>query len=251
MALMSGKSGTLTPRDQDILETIFLCRYLSTKEIATLFFTSFSRARARLPELAKKGYIKGRTMYVRDPTWEDRAARETVWHLEKAGFTSVSESLGFEEAYVSKPLLPKQARHYVRAAEVYVAARDGLDDELGSYPQWEWHHEKRAFYAGEYEDELYEHNPDAHILFRDHVYIIERQTAESKVGPKAIYEKVRGHKLYAEVRLRKPAEVLFACDDPNVAHQAERAGEQYGIRVVGGDVQAIADYLYSSAVRLS
>lgn len=251
MTAMSGKSGTLTPRDQDILETIFFCRYLSTGEIATLFFTSSSRARARLPELARKGYIEGRTMYVRDPTWDDRAARETVWHLKKAGFDSVAESLGIEEPYVPKPLLPKQARHYVRTNELYVAARGGLDEELGPYPEWEWLHEKRAGYAGEYENAPYLHKPDAHVLFRGHVFIIERQTAESKVGPKKVYKKVEDHKRYAEIRLGKPAEVLFACDDSEVARQAERAGEQYGIRVVGGDVQIIANYLYSSAVRLS
>jgi hypothetical protein len=33
--------------------------------------------------------------------------------------------------------------------------------------------------------------------------------------------------------------------------QAKRAGEQYGIEVVGHDVAGIADYLYNAALRLS
>ena len=251
MTLASGKAGTLTPRDQDILETIFFCRYLSTREIAALFFTSTARARARLPELRKKGYVEGRTMYVRDPTWEDHAARETVWHLKKAGFDSVVETLGLEEAYVPKPLLPRQARHYVLTNELYVTARPGLDAELGPYPEWEWRHEKRVVYAGEYENVPYVHKPDAHVVFRGHTFIVERQTAESKIGPKAIEKKVIDHKRYADLRLKMPTEVLFACDDPAVAQRAERVGKQHGLRVVGGDVASIADYLYTSAVRLS
>jgi hypothetical protein len=251
MTLMSGKAGTITPRDQDILETLFFCRYLSTKEIAALFFTSTGRARARLPELEEKGYVQGRTMYVRDPSWDDRAARETVWHLKKAGFDSVVETLDLEEAYVPKQLLPKQARHYVLTNEVYVAAKADLDAELGPYPGWEWRHEKRVHYSGEYENVPYAHKPDAHVLFRGHTFIIERQTAASKVGPKAIEKKVIDHKRYVELRLETPAEVLFACDDPVVAQAAERIGDRHGLRVTGGDVGRIANYLYTSAVRLS
>ncbi len=251
MAPRPGRRGTITQRDQKILETLFFCRYLSTKQIAALFFGSVGRARARLIELDDKQYITRRTMYVRDPTWETRSAPEAVWHLTKGGFDAVVQSLELDEDYTPNQLLPKWARHYVLANEVYVAARDGLDDELHPYPEWEWRHEKRALYEGEYQNEKYKHNPDAHVVFRDHTFIVERQTAESKVGPKAIYKKVADHKLYARLRLGGPAEVLFACDDLRVARQAERAGEEYGMRVIGGDVARIADYLYTSAVRLS
>ncbi len=251
MALKTGRGGTITRRDQKIFEALFFCRYLSTKQIAALFFGSAGRARARLSELYDKGYVTPRSMYVRDPSWEVRAAPQSVWHLTREGFGSVVENLGLDEDYTPKQLLPERARHYVLANEVYVAARDGLDDELDPYPEWEWRHEKRALYEGEYENVGYVHNPDAHVVFRGHTFIVERQTAESKVGPKAIYKKVADHRLYANLRLGGSAEVLFACDDPNVARQAERAGEEYGIRVIGGDVARVADYLYTSAVRLS
>jgi hypothetical protein len=111
----------------------------------------------------------------------------------------------------------------------------------------------RVLYAGEYENVPYQHKPDAHVLFCGHVFIVERQTAESKVGPAKIYEKVEGHKRYVELRLHKPAEVLFAFDgdDSPMIDTARRAGEQYGIEVVGRDVTGIADYLYNAALRLS
>jgi hypothetical protein len=254
MALATGRSGTITARDKEILMALFFCRYLSTKLLARLFFPSAGKARTRLAKLAKKGYIINRTMYIVEPkSWDERVSPQGVWHLTKAGFESVAETLGVEETYATRPLLPEHARHYVRAAEVYAATRDHLDALLGPYPEWEWRHEKRVFYAGEYENAPYLHKPDAHIIFRGHTFILERQTAESKIGPKKIYEKVADHKRYVELRLKAPAEVLFAFDedDSPVIGQAERAGEQYGIRVVGGDVARIADYLENSAARLS
>src|SRR5829696_412291 len=253
MALAVGKSGTITARDTEIFMALFLCRYLSTKQLTRLFFPSDGKARARLAKLAKKGYVRGRTMYVVEPkSWDERVSPQGVWHLSKAGFDSVAETLGVDETYATKPLLPAQARHYVRAAEVYAAAKGGLDDELGPYPEWEWGHEKRVLYAGEYENAPYLHKPDAHIVFRGNTFILERQTAESKIGPNKIYEKVRDHKRYVELKLKAPAEILFAFDSDKspMIPKAERAGEEYGIRVIAGDVKRVADYLENSAARL-
>lgn len=253
MAILTGRKGTITERDQRLLKAVFVCRYLSTRLVALLFFNSASRARTRLPELEKKGYLQKRSIYLVSPTRDHPGVRETVWHLTKAGFESVAETLGSEETFTPKQLLPEKARHYVRTTEVYVAARPGLDRELGPHPEWEWRHEKRAADAYEYADTPYVHQPDAHVLFRDHVFIIERQTAESRLGPKGIYKKVAAHRRYVEVVLKKPDEtqVLFACDDPAVAATAERAGRENGIYTVAGDVDRIAHHLYQSALRLS
>jgi hypothetical protein len=254
MTLAAGRTGTLTDRDKEIFLSLFFCRYMSTTQLADLFFPSPSKARSRLARLAKKGYVTNRTMYIVEPTsWENRASAQGVWHLTKPGFDSVAETLDLEESFTPKQLLPKQARHYVRAAEVYAAVKHRLDAELGDYPGWEWRHERRVLYAGEYENVPYQHKPDAHVLFCGHVFIVERQTAESKVGSAKIYEKVEDHKRYVKLKLRRPAEVLFAfdSDDSPMIDTARRAGEQYGIEVVGRDVAGIADYLYNAALRLS
>jgi len=253
VAILTGRKGTITERDGRLLEAVFLCRYLSTRQLARLFFNSTSRARTRLPELEKKGYLEKRSVYLIPPVKDHPGVRETVWHLTKGGFDSVAETLGSEETYTPKQLLPEKARHYVRTNEVYVAAKAYLDRELGPHPEWEWRHEKRAADAYEYADAPYVHQPDAHVLFRDHVFIVERQTAESRLAPKGVYKKVAAHKRYAEVVLKKPVEtqVLFACDDPAVAEVAERVGREYGIYTVGGDAGRIAHHLYQSALRLS
>lgn len=172
---------------------------------------------------------------------------------EGGGFDSVAETLGYDETYAPKQLLPEKARHYVRTNEVYVAARAALDRELGPHPEWEWRHEKRAADAYEYADAPYVHQPDAHILFRGNVFVVERQTAESRLGPKGVHRKIAAHKRYAKVVLKKLEEtqVLFACDSSTVAEVAERAGKEHGIYTLAGGVDRIARHLYQSALRLS
>ena len=85
------------------------------------------------------------------------------------------------------------------------------------------------------------------------MFIVERQTAESRLGPRGVYKKVAAHKRYAKVVLKKPeeTEVLFACDSSTVAEVAERAGKEHGIYTLAGSVDRIARHLYQSALRLS
>lgn len=253
MALLTGKSGTITDRDNLVLLSLFFCRYLTTRQLERLFFPSASKARDRLARLDKKGYVKNRSIYVEKPkSWDKRVSPQAAWYLTKPGFEAVAAMYGYDETYASKPLQDEGILHHILTNQVYVAAKDELDAELGPYPEWEWRHEKRVFYEGEYANVPYQHKPDAHIIFRGHTFILERQTDASKIGPRKVYDKVRDHKLYVELKLNAPAEVLWAfdSDDNHLIEAAERAGQQHGIRVVAGDVPAIADYLLNSAVRL-
>jgi hypothetical protein len=250
----TGRSATITPRDDAIMLALFLCRYLSTAELAILFFNSKSAARRRLAELVNKGYLEPRSLYATMPTWDRRGKRENVWHLTKQGFEMVAESLGLDdERYVPKQLGQEGAIHHVKTAEVYVAAKADLDEILGPYPAWSWEHEKRAQDSYRYSGRLMGHQPDAHVRFADHLFVVERQTRESRVGPKAIDDKVSSHATYARVRLDEPdkMDVLFACDDKRVAELAERAGKRYGVDVIAGSVEHVAYYLYQSALRLA
>ena len=201
----TGRSATITPRDDAIMLALFLCRYLSTAELAILFFNSKSAARRRLAELANKGYLEPRSLYATMPTWDRRGKCENVWHLTKQGFEMVAESLGLDdERYLPKQLGQEGAVHHVKTAEVYVAAKADLDEILGPYPAWSWEHEKRAQDSYRYSGRLMGHQPDAHVRFADHLFVVERQTRESRVGPKAIDDKVSSHATYARVRLDEP-----------------------------------------------
>ena len=250
----TGRRATITLRDDAIMLALFLCRYLSTAQLAILFFNSKSAARRRLAQLEDKGYIEPRNLYATMPTWDRRGKCENVWHLTKKGFETVAESLSLDdERYVPKQLGQEGAVHHVRTAEVYVAAKADLDEILGPYPAWSWEHEKRAQDSYRYSGRLMGHQPDAHVRFADHLFVVERQTRESRIGPKAIDDKVSSHATYARVRLDEPdrIDVLFACDDRRVAELAERAGKRYGVDVIAGGVEHVAYYLYQSALRLA
>ncbi len=56
--MKSGREGMLGPKDEGILHDLFVCRYLSTAQIATLHYRSCSRARTRFAQLKnKKGAV--------------------------------------------------------------------------------------------------------------------------------------------------------------------------------------------------
>src|SRR5829696_2194693 len=125
----TGRSATITPRDDAIMQTLFFCRYLSTAQLAALFFNSKSAARRRLADLVNKGYLEPRSLYATMPTWDRRGRCENVWHLTKQGFETAAESLGlYDERHVPKQLGQEGAVHHVKTAEVYVAAKADLDE---------------------------------------------------------------------------------------------------------------------------
>lgn len=258
MAIKTGRAGTITPRDGQILQALFFCRYLTTNQIALMFFNSAGRARTRLYQLADKRYIVGRILWTSVPTKDNPGKQECVWHLTKEAFDMYAHSLGLDSGpgaykYAHKQLNEKGTRHHVRTNEVYVVARADLEENVGDYPDWTWFHEKKAHDDYQSRGDEHKHQPDAHVCFFDHTFIIERQTKESKVKPKDIDDKVSGHALWAQKRTDHPdkVEVVFACDEERVAEAALAAGKRYGIYVVAGSVEAAADYLYQSALRLA
>jgi len=50
MVMKNGKAGMFGPKDHGILRNLFLCRYLTAVQIATLHYNSVERARTRLSQ---------------------------------------------------------------------------------------------------------------------------------------------------------------------------------------------------------
>ena len=258
MAIKTGREGMSTPRDGRIMLALFFCRYLTTNQIALMFFDKNATARRRLWQLKNKGYIVSRIITTVKPTDEAQGKTEAVWHLSKEAFEMYAYSLGLDEGpgaykYVPKQLDDKGTRHHVRTNELYVAAKADLEEYIGDYPDWAWIHEKKAHDAYDYQGRRHKHQPDAHVCFFGHTFIIERQTKESKVKPKDIDDKVRDHALWAQKRTDHPdkVEVIFATEDERIAEVALAAGKRYSIYVVAGTVDVAADYLYQCALRLA
>ncbi len=251
--VVGGRRDTVTFRDDLILVALYFCRYLSTTLISQMFFNSKSAARRRLAQLTQKGYIEARNLFFAMPERKNFGKCENVWHLKKKGFDTATESLGLrEEGYVSKQLGHVGALHHVQTAEVYVAARATLDENVGPYPAWEWRSERKAYDDFERANEVMFHQPDAHILFHGHTFVIERQTRESRINWRKVDGKVEGHAIWSRLRFDDPekVEILFACEDARVAEAAMRAGKRYGVEVYAGTVEEIAEYLYESTQRL-
>ena len=258
MAIKTGREGMSTHRDGRIMQALFFCRYLTTNQIALMFFDNNATARRRLWQLKNKGYIVSRSINTVAPTLENAGKKESVWHLSKEAFEMYAYSLGYDEGpgaykYVPKQLDDKGTRHHIKTNDLYVAAKADLEEYIGDYPDWVWIHEKKAHDAYDYQGRRHKHQPDAHVCFFGHTFIIERQTRESKVKPKDIDDKVRDHALWANKRTDHPdkVEVIFATEDERIAELALEAGKRYSIYVVAGTVDVTADYLYQCALRLA
>jgi hypothetical protein len=254
MTVPQGRASVVTPRDLEICEDVFWSRYVTTRQIARKYYNSTARARTRLNQLKIKGYLRSRLIYTMAPIQTHPGVRETVWHLSKAAFDMISNSFDRDDTWFPKDLSAERTRHYVQTNDVYFAAKENLDTNLGPYPEWEWEHEGRAFDSWELAGEPRVHQPDAHVLFRDNLFIIERQTKESNITQKKIEAKVDGHKQYVTKLLEMDpddVQILFACDAQGVADAAKRAGNKHGIHVATGDAEHIGLHLYQNALRLS
>lgn len=254
MTIAQGRESVVTPQDLSIFEDVFWGRYITTAQVARKYYNSTARARTRLNQLKKKGYLRSRLIYTLAPKQKYPGVRETVWHLSKAAFDMMSHSFDRDDTWVPKDFSAENTRHYVQTNEVYFAAKESLDTNLGPYPEWEWEHEGRAYERWELAGDARVHQPDAHVLFRHNLFIIERQTRESNITQKKIEEKVQGHKAYVTKLLEMDpddVQILFACDEQGVADAAKRAGKKHGIHVATGDAEQIGLHLYQNALRLS
>ncbi len=258
MAMKTGREGMLGPHDEEIMRDLFFCRYLTTAQIAQLHYNSPKRASSRLSQLKRKGVVGGRVIYTTAPVGNSPGKREAVWHLTKDAFDMVAESLDMtpelrgQALWTPKHLGPEKTRSHVKVNEVYVAAKASLDYYARPFPGWLWEHEKWATVEYEFANERHAHRPDAHVSFLGALFIIERQTKESRVSSSVVRDKVEGHALYAGRFLcdLENTQVVFATGDRRVAEVARRAGKDFGIFVFSGGVRAAAHHLYQSALRL-
>lgn len=251
MAIATGRAGVITPRDEELMEGLMIARYQVSRQIATIHFNSETRCRARLYELFHKGYLKYRHVYTTAPAGKSPGKREAVWHLDKEAFEMIAGSLGYDdERWAPKQLSHFNTRHYVKTNDLYAAVRNDLNSILDRDGEWLWEHAGRVEDHYEYRAEPFVHKPDAHLSFGGRLYIIERQTQESRVTAEKIKDKIWDHKQYATVILRRTPEqvkVLVACDEQRVSDAAKRAGDEYGIQVAAGPLEKITDHVLDEA----
>lgn len=242
MALKTGRAGMITPRDEKIFTDLYLCRFLSTRQIAALRFPTIESARIRLYALMRKGWI---TNQIQGP-------KEILWRLTAPGFEHVRTSLDRKKEPAPGFFSGPKVCHYCETNDVYCELAPRLEHILGNYPGWEWRNESRAFHRYELGGERHAHQPDAEILLPDAFFFVERQSDRARYSREIISGKVAAYRVYVEHVLRpepKRAEILFACDLDRERHAAVEAGNALGVDVVASSVRGIAAYLEKVALQ--
>lgn len=239
MVLKTGREGWITPRDKEVLDDLYFCRFLSTRQIADLRFPSFESARVRLYALMRKGQIVNQ---IHRPNL-------VLWRLSKAGFERQRVSLDREKESVPDFLSGLKVDHYLETNDLYVELFPRLERVLGSYPVWEWRNEGRSHRRYEISGARRVHQPDAEIHLPESLYFFEWQTRRAKYTRETIRDKIAAHKTYAERVLRPevPIEILFACDLERERHATVEVGRELGAAIVASSVTGIATYLEDAA----
>lgn len=241
MVLKTGREGWITPRDNEVLDDLYFCRFLSTLQIADLRFPSFESARVRLYALMRKGQIVNQ---IHRPNL-------VLWRLSKAGFERQRVSLDREKEPAPDFLSGLKVDHYLETNDLYVELAPRLERILGAYPAWEWRSEGRSHRRYEIGGTRRAHQPDAEIWLSGGLYFFERQTKRARYTRETIRDKISTHKTYIERVLRPevPVEILFACDLERERHAAVEAGRELGVAIVASGVKGIATYLENSVKR--
>ncbi len=240
MALKTGRAGWITPRDNQVFEDLYLCRFLSTQQIAALRFPSFESARVRLYSLMRKEQVVNQ---IHRPNL-------VLWRLTREGFERQRTSLDREKEPTPDFFSGPKVDHYLEANDLYAELAPLLERTLGRHPVWEWRNEGRSFRRYELGGGSYAHQPDAEILLPNALYFFERQSRRARYTPRTIRDKVAAYRTYTERVLRPeaPVEVLFACDIERERSAAVEAGNELGVDVVASSVRGIANYLERAAL---
>lgn len=237
MSILHGRAGMLAPRDHEIFLDLFLCRYLTTQQIAQMYFGSRSAARCRLYKLQQKGWITS-SLFLKPPRH-----KIAYWRLTKDGFDVMADELGTRERWTPKQLKPSRIEHHLDTSDLYVAVKPLLDHHAGPHPAWQWLHEARAFKQYEQANRQTTYRPDAEIHWNNCLFIIERQTNRKNAAFREIDEKVKNHKVHIDYDLKEGtlAGVVFACDHPRDVEAARIAGQKYHVNITVGTVLQAAE----------
>jgi len=192
VALKTGRAGWITPRDNQVFEDLYLCRFLSTQQIAALRFPSFESARVRLYSLMRKGQLVNQ---IHRPNL-------VLWRLTREGFERQRTSLDREKEPIPDFFSGPKVDHYLEANDLYAELAPLLERTLGRHPVWEWRNEGRSFCRYELGGGRYAHQPDAEILLPDTLYFFERQSRRARYTPRTIRDKVAAYRTYTERVLR-------------------------------------------------
>lgn len=275
MATKTGRPGTLTPRDIELMRALAFCPLLNARQImkldlpgpeytnlshlmeqerqnklrlATRGFSSYERCRKSLYRLAKKGFLA---------RYANSASELTMWSLTPEGHKDVVHNrLWLEKTYnIDLPYNdyrpdPTRVRHHEAVGDLFVALQPRLTDLYGELPSWDWMSERRAFETYRVGGEPRRYMPDAELVLgeEDFVFVIERQTRYARKAEADIKHKIERHHERLTGNRRRTEDdfqIIFSCDEQRDIDYALRTAEALGLaRIVVADFpEVIAQHI--------
>ncbi|WP_047865420.1 hypothetical protein [Rubrobacter aplysinae] len=253
-----------TNRDHLLKRSLYTALALPTEQIAKMYFPSAAykkdpgteelhyseySAKKRLYKLLGKGVLL-KDHYT--PLGEDR--QRTYWFLTQNQYRRQAYAAGRPgESY---PPLPERLTHHFKTTEIYARIQPSFEELFAQldgyvYPEWRWENESHAtteyFFGGENK----KHQPDARVHMPDgKMFIIERQTKESREAKSVVKDKVTRADSYRSYRgySKEDAKLLFACDtERDKEYVREALQESSAMKGVLGDTDTIVKYLLTRA----
>ena len=280
MAIKSGKSGQITPRDIELMRALAFCPLLNARQIMKLDlpgpeytnyahlismerenklslaergFSNYERCRKSLYRLAKKGFLSRYTT---------TNSGLTMWLLTQEGYRDVvhdrlwlESTHGIFLPYNDYKPDPSRVDHYTAVCDLFVGLQPALNRYYGPMPIWDWVSERRAFASYSIGKNEYRYMPDAEVILGDEdiVYVIERQTRNARKTEADIRLKIEQHHNRLTGGSRSLPEdqfqILFACDERRDVDYAMKAARSLGLGhlVVADEPWIIVQYIRESA----
>lgn len=258
--LISGNKAYLKRRDEALFADLYLVRYLTTKQIATMYFLvedprgnrtkpSPGAADRRLYRLAEQEWVTNH------PALKSSLGNTyKLWVLSEQAFEREREAFG-DSPQRRMPSGPKIGRldHLVHVNDLYLSCSYALrflvgEPDIDGSETWTWSYEGKHHREITIAGEGQTLRPDAEIKIGDTLFFVEHQTRESRVTVEKMEEKATNYSRYVEHVLRVPPEkarLLVVTDEDRIVQATTTRAQQEGLIATAGDEEHITEYLIS------
>lgn len=256
------QGSTLTRRDEAILTDLYLSRYLTTDQIATMYFVSDGDGSApdtpsaqsadrRLQRLAKHGWLMAHRNLMTGPKTTHK-----LWSLTEASFERQREILD-DSPEAKTPQRPPLANleHRIGISDIYrdcsmplrmLLGEPTLDMTTG-VKSWSWYHEGKIDRSIMKTSGAQKLKPDAELHTPGLIFFIEYQTEESRIGTAAMNDKISNYERYVTHLLPEQTNaephLVVPTDAGWVVEATNTRAKKLNFKAIAGSVSETTSYI--------
>lgn len=256
------KGSTPTRRDEAIFTDLYLSRYLTTNQIAKMYFvsnsgapnkerTSVEAADRRLQRLASHGWIVAHKHLMTGPT-----TTRKLWSLTESSFERQREILS-DNKEAKAPQRPPLANleHRIGISDIYrdcsMAFRMLLDeptlDMSTGIKSWSWYHEGKIDRSIMKNSGTQKLKPDAELHTPGLIFFIEYQTEDSRIGNAAMNDKISNYERYITHLLPEQTDaephLVVATDASWVVEATTTRAKELNFKAIAGNLGEATSYI--------